>query len=102
MKYNAGRRSDIWSTGCTMIEMITAEPPWPNLRAEKVSLMQALQRIADGPDIPPLPEKVPDDCRSFLKKTLVREHSKRPYAKDLLAHRFLAEQENKTPQAAVS
>merc|ERR1711953_1393052 len=64
MKYKAGRRSDIWSLGCTVIEMITAEAPWPNLRAEKLSVTEMLKRIVESPDTIPLPENISNDCRS--------------------------------------
>lgn len=89
LKFKAGRRSDIWSLGCTVIEMITAEPPWPNLRVEKLGVTETLRRIVDGPDAPPLPEKIPLDCRSFLDCVLSRDHTRRPYADHLLRHRFV-------------
>lgn len=89
LRMQAGRRSDVWSTGCTVIEMLTAHPPWPNLRQGRSSLAQALQRIADGPDPPPLPEDLPDDCSAFLKECLIRDHQKRPYADVLLQHHFV-------------
>ncbi|CAE8644010.1 unnamed protein product, partial [Polarella glacialis] len=91
MKFKAGRRSDIWALGCTVIEMITAEAPWPNLRIEKLPVTEMLRRIVEGTEIPPLPEKIPNDCRSFLERTLVRDHMKRPYAKQLLTHRFVVQ-----------
>jgi serine/threonine protein kinase len=89
LKANAGRRSDVWSTGCTVLEMLTAEPPWPNLRQGKSSLAQALQRIADGPDPPPFPKDVPEDCSAFLMDCFIRDHQERPYADVLLMHRFI-------------
>lgn len=89
MKFKAGRRSDIWSLGCTVIEMIIAEPPWPNLRAEKLGVTETLRRIVEGPEAPPLPEKIPHDCRVFLECVLSRDHTKRPYADHLLRHRFV-------------
>lgn len=90
MRYKAGRRSDIWSLGCTVIEMITAEAPWPNLRLEKLSVTETLRRIVDSEETPPLPEKLHHDCRSFLEKSLVRDHARRPYAERLLRHSFVA------------
>eukprot|EP00933_Yihiella_yeosuensis_P054236 TRINITY_DN52620_c0_g1_i1.p1 TRINITY_DN52620_c0_g1~~TRINITY_DN52620_c0_g1_i1.p1 ORF type:complete len:304 (-),score=57.88 TRINITY_DN52620_c0_g1_i1:134-1003(-) len=102
MKYKAGRRSDIWSLGCTVIEMITAEAPWPNLRDEKMTVTNMLRAIVEGEETPPLPEKIPSDCRSFLERTLVRDHMKRPYAKQLLTHRFVAQDPDATAPAASS
>jgi len=90
MRCKAGRRSDIWSLGCTVIEMITAEAPWPNLRLEKLSVTETLRRIVDSEDTPPLPEKLHHDCRSFLEKSLVRDHARRSYADRLLRHSFVA------------
>lgn len=89
MKYKAGRRSDIWSLGCTMIEMITAEAPWPNLRAQRLNVPDTLKCIVEGNEAPPIPERIPGDCRSFLEKVLIRDHMRRPYAAQLLKHRFV-------------
>lgn len=100
MKYKAGRRSDIWSLGCTVIEMITAEPPWPNLRAEKLSVTETLKRIVDSEDPPPLPEKIHHHCVSFLQQTLVRDHTKRPYTDKLLKHIFLQDASGSNSSAA--
>merc|ERR1712061_670528 len=61
MKFKAGRRSDIWSLGCTVIEMITAESPWPNLRGEKLSVTEILKRIVEGPEGPEIPEAIGRD-----------------------------------------
>lgn len=86
--FKAGRRSDIWSLGCTVIEMVTAEPPWPNLRIVKTSVTETLKAIVEGTGGPPLPEVATGHCRHFLEFVLVRDHTKRPYAPALLKHRF--------------
>lgn len=102
MQYKAGRRSDIWSLGCTVIEMITADAPWPNLREKKLSVTEILKRIVEGPDAPPLPDKIPHDCRSFLERVLVRDHVKRPYASQLLKHKFVLQDAAKATGSAGS
>mmetsp|Transcript_865 Transcript_865/g.2259 ORF Transcript_865/g.2259 Transcript_865/m.2259 type:complete len:378 (+) Transcript_865:91-1224(+) len=93
MKYKAGRRSDVWSLGCTVIEMMTADAPWPNLRLEKLSVTATLRRIVESEEMPPFPERLPSDARSFLERVLVRDHTRRPYADALLRHRFVATQD---------
>lgn len=102
MKFKAGRRSDIWSLGCTVIEMITAEAPWPSLRSEKLSVTATLKRIVEGDAIPDMPERIPSDCRSFLEHVLVRDHAKRPYAEQLLRHRFVAQQDGISTRASAA
>jgi serine/threonine protein kinase len=94
MKYKAGRRSDIWSLGCTVIEMITAEPPWKELRDEKLGVTETLKRIVEGEGSPPLPDCAQGNCKTFLQIVLVRDHTQRPYAKQLLGHRFVASQDH--------
>eukprot|EP00929_Paragymnodinium_shiwhaense_P013694 TRINITY_DN121539_c0_g1_i1.p1 TRINITY_DN121539_c0_g1~~TRINITY_DN121539_c0_g1_i1.p1 ORF type:complete len:403 (-),score=77.81 TRINITY_DN121539_c0_g1_i1:89-1297(-) len=102
MKYKAGRRSDIWSAGCTLIEMLTAEPPWPNLRDPPLSVTETLKKIVDGPEVPPIPDKSSPDCRHLLELVLLRDHTKRPYAADLLKHRFVTADASGSPSPKVS
>lgn len=91
-KCQVGRRSDIWSLGCTVIEMMTAEPPWPNLRIERMSVAETIRRIIDGDETPPLPPKISAEARHFLECILIRDHTKRPYAAQLLKHRFVRQE----------
>jgi serine/threonine protein kinase len=48
--------SDIWSVGCTVVELITSEPPYFELQS-----MQALFKIVSDPH-PPLPENISQVC----------------------------------------
>ncbi|TRY74209.1 hypothetical protein DNTS_002855 [Danionella cerebrum] len=78
-----GRKADIWSIGCTVVEMLTQRPPWAEYEA-----MAAIFKIATQPTNPTLPAHVSDHCRDFLKRIFV-ETKHRPAAEDLLRHTFV-------------
>ncbi|XP_051997475.1 mitogen-activated protein kinase kinase kinase 2-like [Xyrauchen texanus] len=78
-----GRKADIWSIGCTVVEMLTQRPPWAEYEA-----MAAIFKIATQPTNPTLPPHVSDHCRDFLKRIFV-ETKQRPAAEDLLRHTFV-------------
>ncbi|MCJ8730066.1 hypothetical protein PDJAM_G00113110 [Pangasius djambal] len=78
-----GRKADIWSVGCTVVEMLTQRPPWAEFEA-----MAAIFKIATQPTNPTLPAHVSDHCRDFLKRIFV-ETKQRPAAEDLLRHFFV-------------
>ncbi|XP_015258896.1 PREDICTED: mitogen-activated protein kinase kinase kinase 2 isoform X1 [Cyprinodon variegatus] len=78
-----GRKADIWSVGCTVVEMLTQRPPWAEFEA-----MAAIFKIATQPTNPVLPPQVSDHCREFLKRIFV-ETKQRPSADELLRHIFV-------------
>ncbi|CAF89255.1 unnamed protein product, partial [Tetraodon nigroviridis] len=78
-----GRKADIWSVGCTVVEMLTQRPPWAEFEA-----MAAIFKIATQPTNPVLPAHVSDHCREFLKRIFV-ETKQRPSADELLRHTFV-------------
>ncbi|XP_010884838.1 mitogen-activated protein kinase kinase kinase 2 isoform X2 [Esox lucius] len=78
-----GRKADIWSVGCTVVEMLTQRPPWAEFEA-----MAAIFKIATQPTNPSLPGHVSDHSRDFLKRIFV-ESKQRPSADDLLRHIFV-------------
>uniref|UniRef100_A0A4W5N4P6 Mitogen-activated protein kinase kinase kinase 2 n=1 Tax=Hucho hucho TaxID=62062 RepID=A0A4W5N4P6_9TELE len=78
-----GRKADIWSVGCTVVEMLTQRPPWAEFEA-----MAAIFKIATQPTNPSLPAHVSDHGRDFLKRIFV-ETKLRPSADDLLRHIFV-------------
>jgi serine/threonine protein kinase len=74
---------DIWSLGCTVIELVTGAPPYYEL--EKVA---ALYRIVnDG--CPPFPTNISPSLRDFLAKCFQREPLIRVTAKSLLKHPWI-------------
>ncbi|KAI8053960.1 kinase-like domain-containing protein [Syncephalis plumigaleata] len=74
----ASTASDIWSLGCTIVELLTGKPPYWGLLP-----MTTLFRIVED-DCPPLPEDVSPDLRDFLLKCFCKEPEGRPTAKELL------------------
>jgi serine/threonine protein kinase len=81
-----GRQADIWSVGCTTVEMATAKPPW----SEYVTQVSALFHIASAKGPPPLPASVSPEARDFMLLCFNRVPKDRPNATRLLQHPFVA------------
>ncbi|KAK2509586.1 hypothetical protein MC885_018504 [Smutsia gigantea] len=77
-----GRKADVWSLGCTVVEMLTEKPPWAEYEA-----MAAIFKIATQPTNPQLPSHISEHGRDFLRRIFV-EARQRPSAEELLAHHF--------------
>ena len=59
-----GRRADIWSLGCTVIEMLTGRHPWPDLVDNPFTTMMAIVKNEAGPPRPECSEM----ARDFLDR----------------------------------
>lgn len=79
--------ADIWSLGCTVIEMATGSPPWAG---ELSNPMAAMLRIAHGDGVPPFPSHFSRDALDFLSRCLEREPKKRCSTEELLSHPFVS------------
>ncbi|MED6221339.1 Mitogen-activated protein kinase kinase kinase 5 [Stylosanthes scabra] len=73
---------DIWSLGCTIIEMFTGKPPWSEY--EGAAAMFKVMR-----DTPPIPEQLSSEGKDFLRHCFRRNPAERPNALMLLDHRFV-------------
>jgi serine/threonine protein kinase len=78
-------KADIWSVGCTIIELLTGNPPYYEL-----SKMQAMFAMVNDPH-PPVPKHPhPSDLIiDVLKHCFQRDPNKRPSAAHLLKHPFI-------------
>jgi serine/threonine protein kinase len=83
---------DIWSLGCTVIELLTTKPPYYDLEP-----MSALYRIVQD-DYPPLPPNLSNELKDFLIKCFQKEPFFRKSAQDLLEHPWLSTVKNKNIQ----
>ncbi|XP_066264528.1 mitogen-activated protein kinase kinase kinase 2-like isoform X1 [Branchiostoma lanceolatum] len=79
-----GRKADIWSIGCTVVEMLTEKPPWFDYEP-----MAAIFKIATQPTIPKLPAGVSDCAHDFLRIIFQKDHRQRASAQELLEHSFV-------------
>ncbi|KAI3501979.1 hypothetical protein L1887_30009 [Cichorium endivia] len=75
--------SDIWSVGCTVIELFTGVPPYYDLQP-----MPALFRIIQD-EIPPLPDSLSPGVTDFLRQCFNKDARLRPDAKTLLSHPWI-------------
>ncbi|KAI7808902.1 putative mitogen-activated protein kinase kinase kinase 19, partial [Triplophysa rosa] len=81
-----GRKSDIWSIGCTMFEMATGKPPLAHM-----AKMAALFYIGARKGLmPSLPNDFSTNARDFVQACLTRDPRERPSAKELLRHPFIS------------
>ncbi|XP_074307705.1 MAP3K epsilon protein kinase 1-like isoform X2 [Silene latifolia] len=75
--------SDIWSVGCTVIELLTCVPPYYDLQP-----MPALFRIVQDEN-PPIPDGLSADMSDFLRLCFKKDARQRPDAKMLLSHPWI-------------
>jgi len=75
--------SDIWSLGCTILELLTGEPPYFELKP-----ITALYRIVQD-EHPPLPSDLSPALLSFVTMCFTRDPAARPTASQLRRHAWL-------------
>jgi mitogen-activated protein kinase kinase kinase len=83
-----GRKADIWSVGCVMIELTARAPPWNELSANPFGMMY---KISCTEELPAWPSWLPTSARDFLRCCLRRDVATRPSASELLKHELLSE-----------
>ncbi|XP_042756235.1 mitogen-activated protein kinase kinase kinase 5 isoform X4 [Lactuca sativa] len=73
---------DIWSLGCTIIEMMNGKPPWSEFEGP-AAMFKVMK------ETPPIPESMSPEGKSFLHCCFIRNPAERSTATMLLEHRFL-------------
>ncbi|KAL3812667.1 hypothetical protein ACJIZ3_013935 [Penstemon smallii] len=77
--------ADIWSVGCTVIEMATGKAPW----SQQYQEVAALFYVGTTKSHPPIPDHLSVAAKDFLLKCLQKEPHLRPTASELLKHPFV-------------
>lgn len=90
------RYADIWSVGCTVLEMLTALPPWSTIKNQ----MKLMNKVAMTKKPPTYPKKLSPECKDFLNNCFKINPRERMRARDLLNHPFLAEAEERVIEAS--
>ncbi|NXM75078.1 M3K19 kinase, partial [Serilophus lunatus] len=80
-----GRKSDIWSVGCTVFEMATGKPPLASM--DRIAAMFYIG--AHRGLMPSLPERFSRAAVEFVHACLTRDQHERPSALQLLDHPFV-------------
>lgn len=75
--------ADIWSLGCTLIELLSGKPPYDDLQD-----VACLFKMAEG-HMPPLPPGISPNCELFLKSCLAPSPADRLDPTQLLNHPWL-------------
>ncbi|KAI9449935.1 Pkinase-domain-containing protein [Lactarius psammicola] len=80
----ASPKSDIWSLGCTVIELLTGRPPYGDIG----NAMTVMFRIVED-ECPPIPERFSGPLVGFLKECFHKDPAMRPSAEKLFEHEWL-------------
>jgi serine/threonine protein kinase len=86
-------KADVWSVGCTMVEMLTSKMPF----AEYDNPMTAMYHIANGkaPNLDVI--SCSNQIKDFIRSCCNANPSSRPAVRDLLAHPLLIKKSELSP-----
>jgi len=88
-------KADIWSLGCTIIEMATRKKPWDEQNFESMFVaMHALKKAKTGP---PMPKNLSPAAQAFINRCFTRDYTLRPTATELLADGWFPPVEGSSP-----
>ena len=81
---NYGLKCDIWSLGCTVLEMLNKEPPYA-----KLNIPLAIAKLCGEELVPRFPPSTSHPCMVFTSMCLKKDPTRRPSAKELIDYEFI-------------
>ncbi|KAL9547108.1 hypothetical protein MBANPS3_006323 [Mucor bainieri] len=88
----ATTKSDIWSLGCTCIELVSGKPPYSDLLA-----MSAMFHIVED-EYPPFPDNISQDMKSFLLCCFQKDPNDRKSSLELQHHEWITSNDQQKQQ----
>ena len=79
-----GWKTDIWSFGCTVLEMLNKVPPYVGM-----TFFEAMTKIVKEGIIPNFPSDTSDSCITFTTMCIERNPMYRPSTNELLQQQFI-------------
>lgn len=80
-----GRKADIWSLGCVLIEMLTGKPPWSGIENQVMLMMKVIVYN----EIPEIPSTISNGAKDFIISCLQKDPTQRSSAEQLMNHPFV-------------
>lgn len=111
---NYGQKVDVWSLGCTVLELATARQPWSEYIDEvnarggggpgqtPVLLMHIANQAKQVGAGPHIPEDLSDLLKDFLRQCFVVDPKERPRVRDLQEHAMILRYASNAPGTAAA
>ena len=81
-------KSDIWSVGCVVVELLTGRPPWQTFETVW-SAISTIGKCTSFPPLMPVSPQVSGPCEDFLRQCLNPLPEKRLMARELMEHPWI-------------
>ncbi|XP_024004494.1 mitogen-activated protein kinase kinase kinase 17 [Eutrema salsugineum] len=88
--------ADVWTLGCTVIEMMTGSNPWPELN----DVVAAMYTIGFSGESPEIPGWVSEKGKDFLINCFKKDPKQRLTVEELLKHPFLNDDDEEESQSS--